>query len=134
MPLLDTFYSSARAYGLKQSAYLWNARMKEILKSIGFRPVQADAGVFINKEGIIIALYDDDLMILGKKLDQIERVKSLLAEAHPMKDMGEAKKVLGIHIHRHPDGSISLDQRFYIEWFLSEFNMETAKEAEYFIP
>jgi hypothetical protein len=90
-------------YGLRQSAYLWNQKVKKYVTSIGFRQSTADPGVFINDRGVIIALYVDDILIFGKDIENIESTKDQLKSFHPMKDLGLAQKILGIWITQTKD-------------------------------
>lgn len=54
-------------YGLKQSLRVWNQKIRNYLKSIGFEQTYSDPCVYINKEtGVIIAMWVDDLIIFGK--------------------------------------------------------------------
>jgi hypothetical protein len=114
-------------YGLRQSAYLWNQKVKEFVTSIGFRQSTADPGVFINDRGVIIALYVDDTLIFGKDIKDIESTKEKLKRFHPMKDLGLATKILGIRITWGKD-FIRLDQEFYARTILEEFGMMDAKD------
>ncbi|KAG8472802.1 hypothetical protein CXB51_034693 [Gossypium anomalum] len=59
---------------------------------------------------------------------EIRKVKAQLNEEFEMKDLGQAKKILGMEILR--DGKISklyLSQKGYIEKVLCRFNMKSAK-------
>ena len=109
-------------YGLRQSAHLWNQKVKKFVTSIRFRQSTADPGVFINDRGIIIALYVDDILIFGKDTKDIESTKDQLKSFHPMKDLGLAQKVLGIRITQ-TKSSIRLDQELYARSILEEFRM-----------
>ncbi len=114
-------------YGLKQSANLWNKKITSTLQSIGFEPTTAEPSIFIDKRGVIAALYVDDLLILAKTEYDVERVKNLVKKAHTMKDMGEVSKVLGIHVTRPSGGGLQIDQSHYIHQILMEFGMDNAK-------
>jgi hypothetical protein len=109
-------------YGLRQSAHLWNQKVKMFVTSIGFRQSTADPGVFINDRGVIIALYVDDILIFGRDTRDIESTKDKLKGFNPMKDLGPANKILGIRITQTRD-SIRLDQEFYARSILEEFGM-----------
>jgi hypothetical protein len=113
-------------YGLRQSAYLWNQKVKKFVTSIGFQQSTADPGVFINDRGVIIALYVDDILIFSKSTKDIESTKDQLKRFHPMKDLGLATKILGIRI-TWKKNSIQLDQQFYAQSILEEFGMMNAK-------
>src|SRR5277367_2305113 len=61
------FASWRSIYGLKQSPRLWNKRLDECLKEIGFDQTHSDHCVYINKStGVIVAIGGDDLIIFGK--------------------------------------------------------------------
>ncbi|KAF7174279.1 hypothetical protein CNMCM6106_008468 [Aspergillus hiratsukae] len=116
-------------YGLRQSANLWNQKVKNFVTTIGFKPSTADSSVFINNRGIIIALYVDDILVFGKDTRDIEKVKDKLKSFHIMKDSGLVTKILGIRISWLPKGKgIRLDQEFYAQRILEEFGMMKSKE------
>ncbi len=63
-------------YGLKQSPRVWYDTFAEYLKVLGFIPLSTDFSVFINhKTNIIIALYVDDLLIVGPSKANITALK-----------------------------------------------------------
>src|SRR5438034_11727169 len=59
-------------YGLKQSVNLWNKRIFLILQILDFESLTAESSIFIDKRGVIIALYVDDLLIFLKNKSDIE--------------------------------------------------------------
>jgi hypothetical protein len=63
-------------YGLKQAPRVWNRKIRDFLKSIGFDQSYSDPCVYINKTtGIIIAMWVDDLIIFGKDMANINTLK-----------------------------------------------------------
>ena len=76
----------------------------------------------------IICLYVDDLLTFGSNIHVVNNVKSLLCANFDMKNLGEAKVILGIKITRYEKG-ISLDQSPYIEKFLQKYNYFNCKPA-----
>ena len=113
-------------YGLRQSANLWHRKISQFLKTIGFKPITADPCVFINKRGLIIALYVDDIIIFGKDEAEIVATKTKLKEFHPMSDGGLVDKLLGIQF-TWGSKSIQLDQESYAQQILGEFGMADCK-------
>jgi len=87
-------------YGLKQAPREWYATLKVYLISIGYQRVEIDHSVFIHDNGIIIAIYVDDLLILGPNISDIEALKLQFAERFQMKDLGSIGWYLGMHIIR----------------------------------
>ena len=109
-------------YGLKQSANLWHGKIKTKLHRMGFNSSSADSSLFTNSNGIIIALYVDDMLVLGRSEQAIGEVKSELKAFHPMKDYGLAEKVLGIRfLQRQDKGYLKIDQERYALEILNEF-------------
>ena len=84
-------------YGLKQSPRQWNIYIDNVLKQLGFTRLKSDFGIYVKGEGentIYIALYVDDLFLVGRKLERIKEVKVGLHGEFKMKDLGEAKFLL----------------------------------------
>lgn len=48
---------------------------------------------------IYLLLYVNDMLIVSKDMKQINHLKVLLSTEFEMKDMGEAKRILGMEIH-----------------------------------
>jgi len=69
--------------------------------------------VYYNK--LPILLYVDDMLIASKSRSAINKLKKNLRSEFEMKDLGEAKKVLGMEIERdRRSGTISLTQKEYL--------------------
>ena len=76
---------------------------------------------------VYIALYVDDLFMVGMKLVNIQEVKEGLGREFKMKDLGEAKFLLGIEIRRREGGDVLLVQERYARDVLSRFSMVGCK-------
>ena len=83
-----------------------------------FKQSESDPYIWIhenaNGEWIYIILYIDDLFITGENKDEILTIKQLLHERFKKKDLGIARKFLGIKIEYENDGSIKIHQNQYI--------------------
>ena len=101
-------------YGLKQPVNLWNKRIKKMVKTLRFDLIYTDASIFINKRRIIIELYVDDLLIFVKNKNKIIQIKNKIKKVHVIKDLGEVKKILEIHVTREPNRLVKIDQHYYI--------------------
>ena len=62
-------------------------------------------------------------MIISEDDDHLVEVKGLLAEKFEMKDLGVARKFLGMEIEYDKDGSIKIHQEQYIQSLLSKHGM-----------
>ncbi|WVZ54780.1 hypothetical protein U9M48_005529 [Paspalum notatum var. saurae] len=99
-------------YGLKQSPRQWYKKFDSFMLS----------------NAIYLLLYVDDMLIAAKEKSEIAKLKAQLNKEFEMKDLGEAKKILGMEIIRdRKSGLLYLGQRGYIEKVLRRFNMHNAK-------
>lgn len=62
---------------------------------MGFRRTEADHSVFIRGK-IIIAVYVDDLLLVGKNMDEIYSIKRALKGQFKMTGLGPCQHYLGI--------------------------------------
>ena len=62
-------------------------------------------------------------------MDNIKEVKKGLQSEFKMKDLGEAKFLLGIEIRRQENGDVFLVQERYAQDVISRFNMEGCKSV-----
>ena len=77
---------------------------------------------------IFLLLYVDDMLIAAKSMVEVNKLKSLLSKEFDMKDLGAAKKILGMEIHRDKaSGRLWLSQHSYVKRMLERFKMDNAK-------
>ncbi|KAL2650316.1 hypothetical protein R1flu_018444 [Riccia fluitans] len=77
---------------------------------------------------VILVLYVDDMLIAAKDKSEVEKVKTHLNMEFSMKDLGPAKHILGMEIHRDVKGGrLWLTQGSYARKVLERFNMLDAK-------
>jgi hypothetical protein len=70
------------------------------------------------------------MLIAAKDMGEIQKVKDLLNSEFDMKDLGAAKKILGMEIIRDRKArKLYLSQRGYIQKVLRRFNMSEAKSV-----
>lgn len=120
-------------YGLKQSGRVWNKALDEDLTSAGWTRCSADSCLYIMRRGntlLLLAVYVDDLLLLGNDPATIRRQKKLLGRRFKIKDLGEAKLLLGVEIIRDREQrTIELSQRRYILELGERFGQTNAKPA-----
>ena len=73
-----------------------------------------------------MALYVDDMLILGKNLGEVECVKNEMKKLHIMKNLKSILKILEIHM-MHQSEDIKINQHHYIQQVLVEFDMQHVK-------
>ena len=75
-------------------------------------------------------LYVDDMLIGSKDKSLINKLKSQLSDEYEMKDLGAAKKILGMEIHGNQKADkLYLSQRKYLEKVINRFNMDNCKSV-----
>ena len=120
-------------YGLKQASRSWNKRFDEEVKSLGFIQSMEEPCVYKKISGSkvqFLILYVDDILLMGNEKCLMEQTKNSLKTIFSMKDMGEAKYILGIKIYRdRPRRLIGLSQCMYIDKVLERFQMEKSKKG-----
>ncbi|KAG8478904.1 hypothetical protein CXB51_028750 [Gossypium anomalum] len=110
----------------------WYKRFDSFMTSRDFKRRSLDSCVYFKKNSdsffVYLLLYVDDMLIATKDKGEIRKVKAQLSEEFEMKDLGPAKKILGIEILRDRKASkLYLSQKGYIEKVLCRFNMQSAK-------
>ncbi|GLJ09188.1 hypothetical protein SUGI_0103470 [Cryptomeria japonica] len=81
-----------------------------------------------NGEFVILLLYVDDMLIADTSMRIVSEFKTHLAKEFAMKDLGAAKKILGITIFRdRKKRELKLSQQDYIKKVLDRFGMVDAK-------
>ena len=121
-------------YGLKQSPRQWYKRFDAFVTAHGLTNSSYDSCVYFKKcdDGSILylLLYVDDMLIAAKDMGEIQKVKDLLNSEFDMKDLGAAKKILGMEIIRDRKArKLYLSQRGYVQKVLRRFNMSEAKSV-----
>jgi len=95
---------SKSLYGLKQSSRQWYKRFDKFMKDQKYKRSKYDHCVYLCRleDGsyIYLLVYVDDMLIAAKSQVEIDRLKAQLSKEFKMKDLGEAKKILGMEINR----------------------------------
>ena len=119
-------------YGLKQAPRQWYKKFESVMGEQGYRKTTSDHCVFVQKfsddDFVILLLYVDDILIVGRNVSRIDSLKKQLSKFFAMKDLGLVKRILGIRIERdRASKKLYMSQEQYIEKVLARFNMSKAK-------
>ena len=100
----------------------------------GFKRRAFDCCVYLkhisSKISIYLLLYVDDMLIASQSDEEIHRLKLQLKSALEMKELGEARKILGIEIIRNrQERLIQLSQKAYLEKLIKRFQMHDGNEV-----
>ncbi|CAO2827530.1 unnamed protein product [Amaranthus hypochondriacus] len=118
-------------YGLKQAPRQWYKKFDNFMHNEDFQKCNADHCCYFKRyqsSYIILLLYVDDMLIAGSHMNEIIKLKHQLSREFDMKDLGPAKKILGMQITRDKQSdTLQLSQSEYIKRVLQRFNMGDAK-------
>jgi hypothetical protein len=85
---------------------------------------------FPNGSFMYLLLYFDDMLIASHDKSLIDELKAQLSHEFDMKDLGSAKKILGMEIQRDRHaGTLFLSQKSYIEKVLEKYNLSNCKSV-----
>ena len=89
-------------YGLKQSPRQWYLRFDKFMIQPGYLRSQHDNCVhnkwLENGVGIFMLLYVDDMLMASVNRQDVQRLKQQLVSVFEVKDLGNAKKILGMEL------------------------------------
>jgi len=115
-------------YGLKQSGRMWFQRLSSFLTSCGFINSDISPCVFMkrsNDEFALIAVYVDDLNIIGTK-KACKDAADTLSKEFEMKDLGETTFCIGLQFSRVKNGML-MHQKTFTQKLLEKFQMQDCK-------
>jgi Reverse transcriptase (RNA-dependent DNA polymerase) len=91
-------------YGLKQAPRQWYKKFGSFMMSHGYQRTKADPCVYFkrlaNGKFLILLFYVDDMLIAGHDAQMIDMLKKEMSKSFDMKDMGQARQILGMQIIR----------------------------------
>jgi hypothetical protein len=119
-------------YGMKQAPCQWYKKFDSFMLDHGFKRLNEDHCVYIKRDKndnfIVLLLYVDDMLIVGKDKLMINRLKEELNNAFAMKNLGPTRKILGMQIIcDRKRKKLWLSQQQYLGKVLEKFNMADAK-------
>ena len=118
-------------YGLNQSPRQWYKRFDKYMLDISFNRSSYDGCVYFKlteNSMIYLLLYVDDMLVACKEKKHLELVKEMLKDEFEIKDLGLAKRILGMKIERDRSKRVfRLSQKSYISKVLSRFEMNNVK-------
>ena len=122
-------------YELKQSPRQWYKRFDDFMVSKGYYISKYNNCVYFggSDQGRIayLILFIDDMLIANKYKLEIERLKNLLKAEFEIKDLGNAKKILGMDITRDRSvGTLFLSPAKYIKKVLEKFKIQDCKPVQ----
>ena len=118
-------------YGQRCASAAWQKHLGGILREIGCTPMKEDPAVYVLKEGkefIFIPTHVDDLFPVTNSHRLLNKVWDHLGSKLVMKDMGEAKNILGMKVEwDHEEGITKMSMPEYVKDLLEKFEMSDCK-------
>jgi hypothetical protein len=111
-------------YGLKQSPRVWYLTLMTYLEILDLKPLTADNCIFHDSNGTYIAVFVDDLLIIGPSKANISTIKTRLEDRFHMTDLGSCKYYLRMEVIRdRQNRTLKLSQQSYLERMLRDFGL-----------
>jgi len=113
-------------YGLKQAGKCWNEFLTDVLTRCGFRQSKEDPCLFYVREKnrfLYCGIHVDDMPTVSSDDKFEKRYIDKIREYIDIKDLGEAKVVLGMQVDQK-EGKLYVHQKTYIEKLLELYGMK----------
>jgi hypothetical protein len=107
-------------YGLKQAPRMWKYTLVKFLNELKFKQLKTDMCIFKNQY-LIIAIYVDDIVIMGRESKKFEEFKNHKHTKFKTKDLGKLSFLLGIKIEFFNNETLIINQTHYIDRIISRF-------------
>ena len=111
-------------YGLQQSATLWNRTLSKAILDMGYNQCADDPCIFYNKNGEIIIIYVDDLLLMHHTQQRNKEVLQELSKHFEIEATSDYKQkvynYLGMKVEKHDD-YISITMKGFIESLLNDY-------------
>ena len=117
-------------YGLKQSPRQWYKKFDNFVTGIGFIRSEYDNCLYfvLSDFPVYLLLYVDDILLISKSKSKITELKSMLNTNFDMKDLGPARKILGMVIERNRGKNLlKIHQHDYLLKAVQKFGMSNCK-------
>ncbi|RDX81881.1 hypothetical protein CR513_37392, partial [Mucuna pruriens] len=119
-------------YGLKHAPRQRYKKFEFVMCEQDYKKTTFDHYVFVRRfsddDFIILLLYVDDMLIVGKNVSEIDKLKKQLNGSFTMKDIRVAKQILGIRVICDRQAKkLWLSQEHNVKKVLQRFHMENVK-------
>ncbi|KAL9255256.1 Retrovirus-related Pol polyprotein from transposon TNT 1-94-like protein [Drosera capensis] len=121
-------------YGLKQAPRQWYKKFESLIGELGYVKNTMDHCVFVKNfstdDFVILLLYVDDMLLVGRNTSRIIDLKRQLSKAFAMKDLGAVKNILEMQMSRgRPSRKLWLSKERYIMKVIHRFWDGKVKES-----
>ena len=118
-------------YGLKQSPRQWYKCFDTFVMNVGFNRSKYDCCFYFmlyDSIPVYLLLYVDDMLLISNSKSKICELKMVLNTEFDMKDLGNAKRILGMVIERDREHNmLKVHQSSYLHKAVSKFGVLNSK-------
>ena len=111
-----------------QGAHDWAKNLDCTFEGHGYYRSWADSQIrsrVTENKLILTSTSTDDILETSSTLEGKTLAKEQLRSSYEIKDIGEAKLILGMKISQSKNGDVVISQRVYAKWLLKRFNMHS---------
>ena len=115
-------------YGTMQGAHDWAKNLDHTFEGHEYYRLRADPQIWsrvTKNELTLTSTWTDDVLGASSTLEGETLAKEQLRSSYEIKDIGEAKLILGMKISQSKNGDVVISQRAYAERLLKRFNMHS---------
>lgn len=121
-------------YGLKQAPRIWYLCLHKFLLSLGFERCKKEYCIYVMKANncfAFVCVYVDDLTIICKDQNMLNKIKQDLSNKFKMTDLGEIHYLLRIKITRHrATKTLTLSQEKFINDLVKQYKLQDCELVE----
>ncbi len=101
------------------------------LINLGNKRLEHDHCVLSHKNGIIIAIFVDDLLLLGPYLEEMSNLKETFGDRFRIRDIEPISWYLGMEVIRdQPNRTLYINQSAFTKRMLEELEIENCKSTK----
>ena len=118
-------------YGLKQASHLFEKHFANLLTTVmGLERLKCDAALYMMTQArgngkparLIVCFYVDDLIVAYSDKRILDSFRAALMKKIGIKDIGELKFCLGMHVHQEQDFTVTINQSGFVKELLGRTN------------
>ena len=104
--------------------------MDNHLIQLGFSRSQSEVTLYVKVndagDSLIVSIYVDDMLVIGSKIELIQKFKDEMEKIIEMTDLGVMKYFLGMEVLQSSDGIFICQQKYILD-ILNRFKMQDCK-------
>jgi len=124
-------------YGTIQGTYNWAKNLDQTFKQHGYHTLWADPQIcskLVDNEFTLTSIWTDNVLGAFSTMKSETMAKQQLKLSYEIKDIGEAKLILGMWIDQNKQEDVTLSQMAYVEHLLKCFNMQSCSPLTTLLP